>query len=144
MNVDALVACDDANGASQTSTVHLDIGGEPLAQPRHRVRRLSNHRVVFYDPAAAAKSRLRRMIRLALEEIGVSTFPFFNRQKLSVNVTFVVSDTRKDIDNLLKYILDAMNQVVYNDDRTVCVVNMKKIVADASNNPKSILEMKTT
>ena len=40
-------------------------------------------------------------------------------------------DRKPDVDNLLKYIFDAMNGVIFVDDSQICLVNARKIYSDS-------------
>ena len=105
----------------------LEVTGAAVAQPRHHVSRLRNRLLVF-DPASSAKRILRNATKQALEEVGVSTqaAPIFGPgDKVKLTIEFYVDRSNKDMDNLLKFVMDAMSTVVYSDDRIVEVVNME-------------------
>ena len=115
--------------ATNTATaVSLSILGSPIPQPHMKCyysRVLS--RLIVYDPTKDEKLAFKRIVRVALAEMG-ATFPLFeNGVKLKVTATFHVVDTRKDIDNLLKFLLDALAPVMYNNDNVIYSVVAKKV-----------------
>ena len=60
-------------------------------------------------------------------------YPFFAAdKKVMLSVVFTMRRNNKDIDNMLKYYMDAMHQVVYVDDLQVFHVSAKKWI-DATN-----------
>jgi Holliday junction resolvase RusA-like endonuclease len=69
------------------------------------------------------------MLREALAEVGATSFPLFkNDRKLKVvRATFHVFNARKDVDNLVKFLLDSVEGIVYNNDNMVYLVVAKKI-----------------
>jgi Holliday junction resolvase RusA-like endonuclease len=115
------------------ATVSLCILGEPISQPRMRCYHSPPlGRVVVYDPTQDEKVAFQTTVRDAIAEVG-ATFPLFeNDVKLKVTVTFHVMDMRKDIDNLLKFLLDALAKVMYNNDNMICSVVATKIMATRS------------
>ena len=59
----------------------------------------------------------------ALEEVGTSLFPLFeNGTKLKVMATFHVFHSSKDVDNLAKFLLDALEKVVFKNDNMVVLL----------------------
>ena len=124
MTIDAMLVT-----VADNVSVHLTIPGEPLSQPRHRVRRLfssGSGRVLFCDPAATQKREVKASIRSALVGVGVVDFPVVQQRQVKVTADFYVANGRKDIDNLLKFIMDAIKSVVYSDDRWVFQVSARK------------------
>ena len=120
---DAMVMTTNAS-----TSVSLSLFGEPIPQPRMRFRwvpRLS--RVISNDPAKNNKIDFENVVRRALADVGVTTFPVFgDGVKLKVLVTFHVFNRLKDIDNLLKFFLDSLQSVLFKNNRNVfCVVAMK-------------------
>jgi Holliday junction resolvase RusA-like endonuclease len=105
---------------NKMTTVSLTILGEPVSQPQTQ----SYHsqalaRVIVIDPAKDQKLAFKKCVRDALEEVGATLPIFDNNVKVMVTATFHVVDTRKDIDNLLKFLLDALTSVVYSNDNMV-------------------------
>jgi Holliday junction resolvase RusA-like endonuclease len=107
--------------------LHIEIDDEPLVAERPRFRFLhSTRRAICYDPQRANKRAIRSACRLALEECGVTRFPFFSNKELKVVVTFYLINRRKDVDNLLKFILDALQTVAYKNDCWIFDIRAKK------------------
>jgi Holliday junction resolvase RusA-like endonuclease len=108
-----------------TTTLSLSVLGEPVSQPRSRARRSD---VRMWNPADKKKRAFKAMLREALADVGATPFPLFkNGMKLKVMATFHVFNTRKDVDNLVKFLLDAMEDIVYKNDNWVYSVVAKKI-----------------
>ena len=125
---DAMVVTTNA-----MTSVSLSIFGEPVSQPRWRYHLMPRLRVpkwvkvVTYNPATREKSAFRLAVSNALVQVGATTFPIFaDRVKVKVKVTFHVINVQKDIDNLLKFLMDALQSIFYNNDNMVyCVVATK-------------------
>jgi Holliday junction resolvase RusA-like endonuclease len=49
----------------------------------------------------------------ALMEVGITHFPFFPGRNLQLKVLFFIHNQAKDLDNLLKFFMDALEMVVY-------------------------------
>jgi Holliday junction resolvase RusA-like endonuclease len=119
------------------TSASLLVGGEPVPQPRARfahrfIRRglFPFVRMVVYDPAATKKAAFRSEVLNAFADIGASPFPLFgNGDKLKVTVAFHVFDAKSDIDNLLKFFLDALQGVIFKNDKVIFEVVAKKIRA---------------
>ena len=121
---DAIVIADEGR-----QSVHLTLVGKPVSQPRARARRL-NRALIVFDPSAKLKTICRSSFRQALQEIGVTTFPIFdpeNHKEVTVVVDFYVANIRKDVDNMLKFVLDVLQTIIYRDDSCVFKVVATKI-----------------
>ena len=104
----------------------LVVHGEAVAQPRHRVRRVGASRMIFYDPSAPSKRKYGRSIDRSLLAIGVSEWPVFaTNDRLVVDVTFNVTNANKDVDRMLKYVLDTLQGIIYGNDREIFEVHAK-------------------
>ena len=110
---------------STNQCLFMTIAGPPVSQPRPRVRRMAS-RVVIFNPCSRNKAAYQKALRQSFREIGVTQFPIFSDDELKVVATFHVTNTRKDIDNLLKFILDVMQGIVYGDDRFVFSAEIHK------------------
>ena len=116
-------AVGDRRGIGLSLLVH----GEAVAQPRHRVRRIGTN-MVFYDPSTPSKRKYKRAVHRSLLAIGVSQRPVFPANgRLVVDVTFHVTNPNKDVDNMLKYTLDSLQDVMYGNDRNIYEVHCKKV-----------------
>jgi Holliday junction resolvase RusA-like endonuclease len=106
----------------------------------------------MYNPSALADRAFQAALYKALKDCGVSRFPFFAPEEtnnktskgLILEVDFYINriksdfkkvkgveqlkdncqqfTTRKDTDNMLKFLMDTFNNIVYDDDR--CVVKL--------------------
>ena len=119
---EALILAD-----GDTVVAHVTVRGPPVSQPRPRARMLPRNRVVVFNPAAREKNSFQRGMREALTDLGVMTFPLFPEgARLHLKATFVVSNLRKDVDNMLKFVLDVLEGVLYRNDATVFSIQAQK------------------
>lgn len=119
--------------------------GVPLGQPRPRARRLGD-RVIIYDPKTAEPWRkavayaVRECVEFPYEEPLDLTLTFYFPRPKSHYGTGKNSGRIKgsapkhhaqkiDIDNAIKSTLDAMNMVLYLDDKQVTRVIAQKLWA---------------
>jgi hypothetical protein len=104
--------------------------------------------------SARAKTAFQRSLREALLSFGVSSFPYFDREAISntkglkLTMSFFLHSKKadyrvvkgvavltedcdnfpkkKDVDNMLKFIMDGLHHVIYDNDTVVCKVVLKK------------------
>lgn len=132
--------------------ITLELFGEPQAQVRPRFSRVNNFMRV-YDPQSSIKEGCRWQIRSQFRE---APFPF----PLSVDLIFylpipkatskklrtqmlngLVTPMKKpDIDNLQKFILDCLNNLVFKDDAQVVEIKARKIY---STNPGTLIRIRS-
>ena len=121
--VDALIM---TNGAEDEAFIQLTILGPPVAQPRPRGR-IVNHRIVIFNPTTRVMNVFKRSVRLALGGLGVVQWPVLdNESAIKVSVDFFVTNMSKDIDNLVKFVLDGLQGVLYADDRKIVSIKAHK------------------
>lgn len=123
------VAVSDAS----RTTIYISIEGQPLAQPRPRFRVLSNGRAWMYNPAMHPKTELAQKVAAALRQIGlsVSTAPLFTTY-LDLTIKFGVSDMSKDLDNMMKFIMDVLEDAnIYGNDRAVLKLRAEKMLSSS-------------
>ena len=114
---------------SGSSSVQILIPGQPIAQPRPRIGRTRTSRPYVYNPGSRAKLFFANRIKLELQEAGLlsparNPAPIYHTP-VAIEVTFGVANMSKDLDNMLKFILDVLEAAgVYTNDRLV-----QKIVA---------------
>lgn len=117
---------------AHSSSIGIHIAGRPPTQPRPRgVTR--GGRTIFYNPAARAKHIYCTKIKEELRANGLLPAPaqvpnpgplFIG--PVSVVVTFGVANMNKDLDNMVKFILDVLEVAgIYGNDRFV-----RRIVAE--------------
>ena len=115
-----------------TAQVSLTIEGTPVSQPRTRLRRMSS-RVLVFDPASQAKRSTRSAVLSSLRQLGAVQFPLFPEQAtVCVNATFHVSNMQKDIDNMLKFVLDVLQGPIFANDSAVLRVAVEKVEATST------------
>jgi Holliday junction resolvase RusA-like endonuclease len=141
-----------------TTGISFVMVGDPPTQQRHKMafgrapaaqwRRMRPH---MYDPSARSKIHYASNVRMSLNEFGL-TRPYFNEQEpLFLEVLFVLPRRRqdlvrrngfnvltataqafprnKDIDNMLKYLMDALQGELYANDVTITKVMVTKMFA---------------
>jgi Holliday junction resolvase RusA-like endonuclease len=126
---DALIMCE---GPTAPYQIVVQVEGEPRVQERHRIGRVkSGGKARMYDPSGPLKKLFKRAVSEALEDIDFTyhDLPLFLGAGIYLKVDFGVRDMTKDIDNLLKFVMDALKGVVYEDDSHVLEVHGKKIPA---------------
>lgn len=126
----------------------ITIPGEPIAQPRHQV---ANGRAYIpaKHPIHAYKDSLRLVARQSFSKplegpIGVSlTFIFARPKRLKKTRTDRTwKDTKPDIDNLEKAVLDALNGIAWMDDGQVAaVVEKTKVWAAIDEQPQTVVKV---
>lgn len=125
--------------------IKISVLGEPKAQPRHRHFQRGNFKGT-YDPG---KNPKQSFLYLVLEYAPDKPFD----EPLCVDIDFYFSrpkshygtgrnfyklkpsaptnhTTKPDIDNLRKFIMDAMNKVFWRDDSIICDGRIRKLYND--------------
>jgi Endodeoxyribonuclease RusA len=128
------------------------ISGDPPVQQRPRINFKRAFKKV-HDPSSLKKKDWKKSLYNALVDYGVTGFPFFTEEDtdtmqsdgLVLEVVFYVRRRRldyrtkkgvlylkddvqkypgrKDVDNMLKFVMDASHDVLYDDDK--CVVEIR-------------------
>jgi Holliday junction resolvase RusA-like endonuclease len=132
--------------------VNHSIPFTPLAQARHRHVIVRSSRMHAYDPMQQAKLHFRIQVMHYLNQVGITSqdFPLTNSY-VSVEVTFLLSrpdnhfhgrnrslgihphfentmpTTQGDIDNFVKFFLDAIDGIFYSNDRNVVAITASKL-----------------
>ena len=83
----------------------------------------------MYDPCHPLKQACKEALRRGLAEIGVTELPI-HRNVVNIIVNFHVRNVRKDLDNLLKFIFDVLEDVAYPNDAAVFGVVSNKVPLD--------------
>jgi Holliday junction resolvase RusA-like endonuclease len=114
------------------SDTTITINMAAVGQPRHRSTRTGRHYVPkshpIHDFKAAIRMHVPRGLRVSKQAFSLSIVCHFQRPK---------SHTKKqrleawhlqtpDSDNIAKAVMDALNKVVWHDDKQVCVVTVLK------------------
>lgn len=129
------------------TAISFSVGGDPPVQKRHKIAwkgilggwKESSRRIpIIYDPSSKEKKQLAAAVKAALQDLEVGGFPFFTNPdtKLTLELTFFFADRpaqpfpkKKDINNLVKFVMDAMNGILYCDDRAIVRVTAEKTFA---------------
>ena len=115
--------------------ISFRIMGTPQAQARGRSRILPGGRIIVYDPMKKTRDKLTLAMKESLEAAMVEqlsthdNLPFFeDGNKVTMNCCFYIKDMRKDLDNLLKFLMDAMKDAIYVDDKWLFQAVLDKVV----------------
>jgi len=74
---------------------------------------------------------------LAMRKIERFGYPF--ECDLAVTLEFTLGDHRRvDLDNLSKAVLDGLNKIVYEDDRQIVELHLKKVVRENKKQPQGV------
>jgi Endodeoxyribonuclease RusA len=137
----------------QQKNLSFVVYGDPPVQQRIKVNSRMRMKPVCYDPSAGSKVAWRSLLRRELLQIGENQFPIFpdggdNAKGLMVTMKFHMSRRRadyrtvkgepvlkvehqqfpesKDVDNMVKYLMDAMDSVLFSDDKIIVRVIAEK------------------
>lgn len=154
-------------------TISFTVAGDILVQERIRVVHKGRRHPVIYDPSSAAKktwvSAFKRFI--AVEDPVTTDFPLFSNSNPSCTGGFELEISfflmrraadyikktgllaadchkypkKKDLDNLTKFLMDAMNGIIYDDDSAVVKITVtKQFVSedDKLNGSKTIITIR--
>jgi len=110
-------------GAQPTKTHQLTIPGEPRSKQRPRFSR--GH---AYTPKETVQAE--KAVAAAWRDLGVEPF----RHSVLVEIDFFNGNRRRrDLDNMLKLVLDALNTVAFDDDYQVVEINARKLLTAKEN-----------
>ena len=129
-------------------------------RPRMNCKKAVKSVPIYYDPSSLKKKAWKKSVVKALVDYGVKSFPLFKEKHtdimqsdgLSIDVLFYVrrrrSDYRskkgilylkdvvqkypgkKDTDNMLKFVMDALHEVLYDDDKCIVKICASKKFVD--------------
>jgi Holliday junction resolvase RusA-like endonuclease len=130
------------------SSLHFQIRGNPRPLVRHRSAR--GH---MYNPSSGLQDSFRSVVFKILDDREFDMPLFQEEDALSMTIIFrmkraknhfiggrpgpgrlkenapkATAPIRQDIDNLIKFVLDTMNKVLYHDDRQITSINVVKIL----------------
>ena len=135
------------------------INGTPKSQVRHKYTRKGNF-ISTYDPSSEDKKIFRdKVLKLAPKtplrgDISVSLMFYMPRPqshfktkdgKLTSKLKdwaakLKYSDSQKDIDNLAKFVLDSLNEVIWYDDKFVVELQCRKLFVEENCIPRTEIE----
>lgn len=103
----------------------LDIPGEPISKQRPRSGVTPEGKRIFYTPAKTAEAEFT--IELLIREKAPRLIPDADTT-FGIRVLFYcASRQRRDVDNMLKLILDAGNKMIWEDDQQVWETIARKV-----------------
>ena len=133
--------------------VSVTIPGEPVGQGRPRATTVGGF-TRMYSPKRSAKWRkmaagyMKAACRspllgpLEVTMTAVFTFPKSKVRKRTPSVNHVPCCKRPDIDNVVKAVLDAGNEVLWLDDAQVWKLEVTKVYGREGEEPSVILQVK--
>ena len=128
---------NNSTAPASRTIIQITSPGEPQVQARLRFAQRG-----FFDPQKEFKKEFRLRIKSDLQSHGITQFPIFDpTTNLRVTVKFHVFRNTKDIDNLLKLILDVLNGVVYGNDAAVTMVVAQKLRADSNRSDHAFTDL---
>ena len=113
-----IVVLPSGHGPRHPIEASFNIHGATIAQNGWKLAWKRNRKPVIYDSLQKQKIELRANIRAGLFDLlHQSWFPIFAHRTLHIEITFRMHNVYcKDIDNLMKFLLDAMQHVMYHND----------------------------
>ena len=137
INITDVVISDDGT----RKCLEFCIMGEPHAQNGWRIRHRGLQTPIMFDPLA----RLKRQIKDALAKVMMEhqePLPVFAAGiPLRVGVIFHLRHVAtKDVDNMAKFLLDAIEEVVFNNDKYIIDLSLSK---STNETPKTLVFVAT-
>lgn len=129
--------------------IKIVIPGIPIACERPRFRRMGN-RLIVYDKQADQKAFVRKQImeqtekmlegddkRIVMKASNLSATPtleidlyfYLPMPKRRAKALEMRCNKKPDLDNLVKFIFDVGNKVLWSDDRFICALKTAKFYA---------------
>jgi Holliday junction resolvase RusA-like endonuclease len=116
------------------------IGGRAPVQNGWKCFLRSRRQPVVYDPKKQEKNSLREAVRYAFKELDNNiNFPVFQMSRLQLSVSFyLVNSAGRDIDNMVKFLQDAIEGVVFDNDKFVYEIRAYKHEAPYGNEATTV------
>lgn len=112
------------------NVVEIKIWGEPRAQENHLPDLWKSGRLVSYDPCLTAKRELKKLLRVALMDVGPTPgiFPIYKgRKALLLNLTCNATKiSGKNASDLQAFVEDVLEGLVYDKRDLLCDTHMMK------------------
>lgn len=122
--------------------ITLELFGNPIPQKRAKFARRGNF-VSCYDPLSKLKEQYKWQIKTQFRDEILTTplkldLTFFmpipastTKLKKKQMVNGLIAHTKKpDLDNLVKFIFDCMNNIVFHDDAQISELRTRKIYSE--------------
>lgn len=133
--------------------IQLNVLGEPTAQKRHRSVRMGSFNRQ-YDPSASDKGDFLSIVQKHAPEapyavpLQIDLQFYFTRPKshyktgknahLLKDNPPIYHTSRPDVDNLSKFVMDALNKIYWKDDSYIASCNIQKLYSDS---PRTFIEI---
>jgi Holliday junction resolvase RusA-like endonuclease len=115
------------SAGGEPSIVRLTMHGEPQCLQAVRMNRSTRS---WYDPLQFIKQEMKRRIRSEMRAQSENLPIFPGVTHLKVSILFVVRRD-KDIDNMMKPILDVLEGIIYENDRLIYEISGRKLILNA-------------
>ena len=123
MNVDDIIFVE---ADSKVKSIDFEINGEAIAQNGWKLAFRGRVKPYLFDPLKKEKTELRKMIDDAITSYGVKT-PIFTKADVAVKICFGLARvSSKDLDNMAKFLLDTLEGAIYDDDKFIIDLHLKK------------------
>ena len=132
----------------------LILEGKPQALQRHRSM-IRDGKIVCYDPSVSQKADVAKQILSQLAYKVEDKFAIRAIEYLEIEFTFCFkypfkknrsnayfNSKRPDIDNLVKFYLDVMQDILFDDDKKVVILKCRKIYDDTEKTIITLREAK--
>jgi Holliday junction resolvase RusA-like endonuclease len=116
-------------GNDDVDEISFEILGRPPVQNGWKMawKRFKGH-PYLYDPKKREKMALRTAVKAAVRELTRAQLPVFRNTLLSASVVFHIEDIMgKDLDNMAKFLNDALEGAIMDDDKFVVQLFLSKI-----------------
>jgi Holliday junction resolvase RusA-like endonuclease len=127
-----IVHSSGSNTNGPPDEVSFRIHGPPIAQNGWKLAWRNRRQPVLFDSLRKQKLAVRANIQCAFNQLQHYSFPVFPpNTNIQVELIFTLHRlTIKDVDNMMKYILDAMQDALYHDDAFIMVAVVRKVQAN--------------
>lgn len=128
-----------------TNFVQFSVCAAPVPQPRPKARRIGSNGIQIYTPQGIHVKAYKKLIADAYTE-ALGSLQVDLTSDIDLEVTFIIErpqnmcgpsyptemiphNKKPDIDNLLKTVMDALNEVAWSDDSNVVNLSCRKLHA---------------
>ena len=131
----------------------LSVEGNPCSQKRHRHAK-RGRRIITYDPSSEDKKKFKTQVQSKIKgrplkkPLGLSVCFYIRRPKkhyrtgkfshLLKKNSPKICIQKPDIDNLIKFVLDACNDLLWEDDKLIYEIESRKVFSE---NPRTEIEV---
>ena len=134
-----------------STTFHVEIPGDPVAKGRPRFARIGRKAVRAFTPAKTkayeAKVGLLAMSKrtgtILQGPVSVSIVAVFKRPQRLMRKKdldgLLWHQSKPDLDNVVKAVLDGLNGVIYVDDKQVVKIAATSYYSEKNNQPRTII-----